>query len=177
MPGEPPHVAELERLLGERGERLLRTAILLTGSRESGEDLLQAGLERLFRNWRRIQGDPEGYLRRTLAHLATDGWRRHGRWRVKSGQLRAAETGYLPDGTAGVDDRDQLVRLLIQLPARQRAAIVLRYWEELNEAEAAQAMGCSVGTVKSATSRGLQRLRDLSGAGPAPQDAPTGRQS
>jgi DNA-directed RNA polymerase specialized sigma24 family protein len=92
MPGEPPHVSEVESFLAERGQHLLRTAIVLAGSPDAGEDLLQAGLERMFRNWRRISGDPEGYLRRTLAHLAADGWRRRGRW------------------------RDQLVRLLAQLP-------------------------------------------------------------
>jgi RNA polymerase sigma-70 factor (sigma-E family) len=169
MPGEPPHVGEVESFLAERGERLLRTAIVLAGSRDAGEDLLQTALERLFRNWRKIHGDPEGYLRRTLAHLAVDRWRRRGRWRGSLGLLQAASAGYLPDGTGNVDLRDQLVRLLVQLPPRQRAAIVLRYWEDLTEAEAAEAMGCSVGTVKSATSRGLTRLRELNGIDYAPQ--------
>jgi RNA polymerase sigma-70 factor (sigma-E family) len=163
MPVDRPDVAELESFLAERGERLLRTAILLSGSPEAGEDLLQAALERLLRRWRTIHGDPEGYLRRTLAHLAADGWRRHATWRGKLRLLRAAGTGYLPDATGDVDLRDQLVRLLTQLPPRQRTAIVLRYWEELSEAETASVMGCSVGTVKSATSRGLNRLRELSG--------------
>jgi RNA polymerase sigma-70 factor (sigma-E family) len=173
MPGEPPHVAEVESFLAERGEHLLRTAIVLAGSRDAGEDLLQAGLERLFKNWRRISGDPEGYLRRTLAHLAADGWRRRGRWLGSLRRLRGGEDGYLPDGTTHVDLRDQLVRLLVQLPPRQRTAVVLRYWEELSEAETAEVMGCSAGNVKSATSRGLRRLRELSGADYAPQ----GRQS
>jgi len=69
MPRQPPHVAEMEAFLAERGERLLRTAIALAGSREAGEDLLQTTLERLFGHWRQVHGDPEGYLRRTLAHL------------------------------------------------------------------------------------------------------------
>jgi RNA polymerase sigma-70 factor (sigma-E family) len=162
MHREPPRLAELERFLAERGERLLRTAMLLTGSKESGEDLLQAALERLFRNWSKIHGDPEGYLRRTLTHLATDNWRRNGKWRARRGLLYATETGHLPDSTIHIDQRDQLVRLLRQLPTRQRAAIVLRYWEQLTEAEAAEVMNCSIGTVKSATSRGMQRLRELS---------------
>jgi RNA polymerase sigma factor (sigma-70 family) len=63
-----------------------------------------------------------------------------------------------------VDRRDELMRLLLQLPPRQRAVIVLRYWEELSEAEAAGVLGCSVGTVKAAASPGLRRLRELSGA-------------
>lgn len=173
MPGEPPHVAEVENFLAERGQRLLRTAIVLAGSRDAGEDLLQAALERLFRNWRKIRGDPEGYLRRTLAHLATDGWRRRGRWRSNLGLLRAADTGYQPDDTSNVDLRDQLVRILVQLPTRQRTAVVLRYWEELSEAETAEVMGCSVGAVKSATSRGLHRLRELSEIDYASQERQT----
>jgi Sigma-70 region 2 len=66
----------LERFVAERGDRLLRTAALLAGSRADGEDLLQSALERLLRNWRRIDGDPESYVRRTLYNLAADGWRR-----------------------------------------------------------------------------------------------------
>lgn len=163
MRGEPPPVAELEGLLAARGERLLRTATLLAGSREGGEDLLQTALERVFRNWGSVAGDPEPYLRRTLAHLATDGWRRHRRLTLRLGLLRASASAHEADATVHVDQRDQLVRLLMLLPARQRAAIVLRYWEELTEAEAAEALGCSAGTVKAATSRGLRRLRELSG--------------
>jgi len=162
MDGEQP-VAVLEELLAAKGEHLLRTAVLLAGSHDEGEDLLQAALERVFRRWRTIRGDPEGYLRRTLYHLAADGWRRKGAWRARMSLLRPLET--LPDGTDAVDRRDHLVRLLRELPPRQRTAIVLRYWEELTEAEAAQAMGCSPGTVKSAASRGMRRLRELSGLG------------
>ena len=76
-----PRQADLERLLDERGGQLMRAAIALTGSRDAGEDLLQAGLERLVRNWRRVESDPEGYLRRTLYNLAADGWRQRGRRR------------------------------------------------------------------------------------------------
>ncbi len=66
----------LERFVAERGDRLLRTAALLTGSRADGEDLLQSALERLLRHWRRINRDPENYVRRTLYNLAADRWRR-----------------------------------------------------------------------------------------------------
>ena len=153
-------VAILEELLTAKGEHLLRTAVLLAGSRADGEDLLQAALERLFRRWRTIRGDPEGYLRQTLYHLAADGWRRNGAWRSRLGLL--GHPASVPDGTDAVDQRDQIIRLLRALPPRQRTAIVLRYWEELSEAEAARAMGCSVGTVKAACSRGLRKLRELS---------------
>jgi RNA polymerase sigma-70 factor (sigma-E family) len=161
--------ASLERVLDERGTRLMRTAVALTGSRADGEDLLQAALERLLRNWRRVESDPEAYLWRTLYHLAADGWRRRGRWRTRVAEFRSqalAETG--GDDVALVDLRDELVRLLHQLPPRQRAVIVLRYWEQRTEAETAALLGCSEGTVKSAAARGLRRLRELAGMGQQP---------
>ena len=70
--GRDPDGVGLEQLLGERGQDLMRAAVALTGSRADGEDLLQAALERLLRNWRRVDTDPEGYLRRTLYNLAAD---------------------------------------------------------------------------------------------------------
>jgi RNA polymerase sigma-70 factor (sigma-E family) len=154
--------AELERFLAERADHLLRTAVLLTGSREAGEDLLQTAVERLLRRWRRFDGDPERYLRRTLCNLAIDGQRRAGRWRQKERLLRAASR-QARDTTGEVDLRDALVRLLLQLPVRQRAVLVLRYWEQLTDAETAAVLGCAEGTVKSAGSRGLTRMRELVG--------------
>ena len=153
-------VAELERFLAERADRLMRTAVLLTGSREAGQDLLQTALERLLRHWRGFDGDPEGYLRRTLYNLAADGFRRQGRLQRKLLLLRAAAPPPA-DPIAEVDLRDALVRLLLQLPPRQRAVLVLRYWEQLTEAETAAVLGWPEGTVKSAASRGLRRLREL----------------
>ena len=153
-------VGELERFLAERADRLMRTAVLLTGSREAGQDLLQTALERLLRHWRGFDGDPEGYLRRTLYNLAADGFRRQGRLQRKLLLLRAAAPPPA-DPIAEVDLRDALVRLLIQLPPRQRAVLVLRYWEQLTEAETAAVLGWPEGTVKSAASRGLRRLREL----------------
>ena len=108
--------AELERFIAERADHLLRTAVLLAGSKEAGEDLLQTAVERLLRRWRRFDGDPEGYLRRTLCNLAIDGRRRAGRWRQKERLLR---TGLRqpPDPAGEVDLRDALVR---PDPARSR---------------------------------------------------------
>ena len=161
-----PDGGAVERLLAERGDQLMRAAIALTGSRQDGEDLLQAALERVLRNRRRVDSDLDGYLRRTLYNLAADGWRRRGRWRDKVPLLRtdgcatgAGTTG--ADATAAVDMRDALLGLLLELPPRQRAVIVLRYWEQLSEAETAGVLGCSAGSVKSAASRGLRRLREL----------------
>jgi RNA polymerase sigma-70 factor (sigma-E family) len=165
-----PAVTGLESFLARRGEPLLRTAMLLTGSKEAGEDLLQAGLERLLRHWHRIEGDPEGYLRRTLYNLAADGWRQQRAWRGRLRLLQSGTATSVADGTAAVDTRDALIRLLTQLPPRQRAVIVARYWEQLSEAETAEILGCSVGSVKASASRGLRRLRELSGTAPGAEN-------
>ena len=178
MGREPEGDQAVERLLGERGQHLMRAAVALTGSRTEGEDLLQAALERLLQNWSRVDTDPEGYLRRTLYNLAADGWRRRGRWRGRlaefRSQARAERTG--SDDVAVVDLRDTLVRLLRLLPPRQRAVVVLRYWEQRTEAETAELLGCTEGTVKSAAARGLRRLRELAGpetdGTPAPKRTP-----
>src|SRR4029453_17118115 len=148
----------LDALVAERGSALLGTAVLLAGSRVAGEDLLQAALERLVRHWGRVRGDKEGYLRRTLYHLAVDQWRSR---RRRPEVLAEVEPPGQPDGTDAVHLRDALVQALATLPPRQRAVLVLRYWEQLSEVEAAEVLGCSVGTVKSTASRGLARLREL----------------
>ena len=148
----------LDTLVAERGNALLATAVLLTGSRAAGEDLLQAALERLMRSWNRVREDRERYLRRTMYHLAVDQWRRHKR---RPEVFLEHEPAGQPDATDALDTRDALSRALAQLSPRQRAVLVLRYWEQLSEAETAEALGCSVGTVKSTASRGLSRLREL----------------
>jgi RNA polymerase sigma-70 factor (sigma-E family) len=171
-----PAGGELERLLAERGNWLMAIAFALTGEHADAEDLLQAALERLLRHRRGLATSTEAYLRRTLYNLAADGWRRRGVWRRKIPVLRAEylRTGaeMAPDDTAMVDLRDELVRLLMQLPPYQRAVILLRYWEQLTAAETAVVLGCSEGAVKSAASKGLHRLRDLAGGGPDRAGAP-----
>ena len=147
----------LAALVAERGNALLATAVLLTGSRAAGEDLVQASLERLMRSWNRVREGHEGYLRRTMYNLAVDDWRRR---RRRPEVFTTVDAGR-PDDTDAVALRQALVAALAQLPPRQRAVLVLRYWEQLSEAEAAEVLGCSVGTVKSTASRGLARLREL----------------
>jgi RNA polymerase sigma-70 factor (sigma-E family) len=170
-------VADLESFLAERGEPLLRTAVLLAGNKEAGEDLLQAALERLLKHWRSVQGSPEGYLRQTLYNLAADGWRRESVWRRQFRLLRHGTDPVVADPAVTVDLRDALVRLLMQLPPRQRAVIVARYWEELSEAETAAVLGCSVGTVKSQTWRALRRLRELLEPGRSSHSEPAGKKN
>lgn len=148
-------------LIAQRGQALLSAAVLLGGSRAAGEDLLQSALERVVRSWRRIDGNLEAYLRRTLYNLAVDGWRHRGR---NPEVLAAAEPPAVPDGTHIIDLRGALVDALGLLAPRQRAVLVLRYWEERSEAETAALLECSVGTVKSTASRALQKLRDITAA-------------
>jgi RNA polymerase sigma-70 factor (sigma-E family) len=156
-----PGAEELEAFVAERGRALLGLAVMLTASRYGGEDLLQEALVRLLQHWSRIDGDPEGYLRRTMYHLAVDRGRRDQAWRQRLRWLQSAERGSAGDAMAEVDLRDSLLRLLAQLPPRQRAVLVLRFFEQMSEAETARLLGCSAGTVKSAGSRGLARLRQL----------------
>ena len=136
--------------------RLLRTAVLLTGDRAAGEDLVQEMYERVYIRWRRIHTAPEAYARRTLATLSANRWRSKGR---KPEVALADHDQATPDGAEGLAVREQLLAALQELPPRQRAVIVLRYYEDLTEAQTADALGCSLGTVKSQASRALDRLR------------------
>jgi RNA polymerase sigma-70 factor (sigma-E family) len=150
-----------EDFVHARSSPLLRTALLLTGQNKAeAEDLLQLALERAYRHWPRIcRSEPERYVRKILANASADRWRRLARRAEQP--LPAAEHGPLvPDHTAQVADRDYLLRALAALPPRQRAVLVLRYFNDLSEAETAQMLGCSLGTVKSHAARALARLRD-----------------
>ena len=141
-----------------RSTALLRTAYLLTGDRRDAEDLLQTALERTSRHWSSIYRSPDAYVRRVMANAVTSRWRRKGAAELPLFDDQVPSPG---DAIAAIAVRDALVRGLLALPARQRAVLVLRYFDELSEAETAAAMQCSVGTVKSQASRGLARLREL----------------
>jgi len=114
----------------------------------------------MYVRWSRIEGSPEAYARRALAHAAISRWRlRRRRPEVLLCGLDRADAAP-GDELAAVDLRDVLVRALLTLPPRQRAVLVLRYFDDLPEAEVAEALGCSLGTVKSQASRALARLRE-----------------
>ena len=145
-----------DEFVATRSPALLRTAYLLTGDHGLAEDLLQTALAKCWFAWGRIDGPPEPYVRRVLATTYATWWRR--KWRGER------PTGELPDrgdppATAPVDDRDALWRALGALPRRQRAVVVLRYYEDLSEAETAAALGISTGTVKSQAAKALAALR------------------
>jgi RNA polymerase sigma-70 factor (sigma-E family) len=146
----------LAAFLDARGDALLRTAVLLAPGREAGEDLLQEALERLLRKWHKVDGNPEGYLRRIMYNRAVDGFRRQAR---RPEVLGLPATAAVADHASQLDLRLVLMTSLELLTPRQRAAVVARYWEQLSEAETAAALGCSVSAVKAAAARGLQALR------------------
>ena len=158
-----------------RSPALLRTAYLLTGHRGDAEDLLQTALAKTYLAWDRIRDRDalDGYVRRVMVNTQTSWWRRR--------KLDEHPTDVLPEGRTqrdATDDvalHDALWTALAGLPKRQRAMVVLRYYEDLSEAETADVLGVSVGTVKSTTSRALMKLRESSGLRDDPRTAlPTG---
>ncbi|WP_034593781.1 SigE family RNA polymerase sigma factor [Hamadaea tsunoensis] len=145
----------------------LRLARLLTGDRHLAEELLQDSLVSLYTHWRRVSatGDPSAYLRRTLVNGNVSGWRRRRRERLVDAVPDYAVPDSAVAGQAGPGDSafpdPELRAALLALPWHQRAVVVLRHCEDLSEKAVADALGCSVGTVKSQHARALARLRQL----------------
>lgn len=155
----PDRDADFTAYLQARQPALLRTAYLLTGDRHQAEDVLQTALAKLYLAWDRVREKEslDGYVRRILVNETTSLWRRS--WRrheVASPSLPEAEVHPAYDDGTG----SALWELVQELPARARAVLVLRYYEQLSEAETAETLGISVGTVKSQTSRALAALRE-----------------
>jgi RNA polymerase sigma-70 factor (sigma-E family) len=140
-----------------RWPALYRTAYLLTGERGEAEDLLQTALANTYLAWSRIRdrGATEAYVRRAMVNAAPRGWRRRDRTVLTDEPPARAHDGGL-DGHA---ERAQVWAAVCELPPRMRATLVLRYYEDLSEAEVAAALDCSVGSVKSQTHHALKRLR------------------
>jgi RNA polymerase sigma-70 factor (sigma-E family) len=150
---------EFETFVTTRWGRLVGFAFLLTGDRGEAEDLVQTALATCYRHWPRVVsgGREDAYVRAAVlnAHISSTRRRR----------LREIVTFELPeraqrDDVGASDDRDLLRRALRRLPARTRAAVVLRHYSQLSEAEAAAVMSCSVGNVKRLTFQGLRQLRE-----------------
>lgn len=150
--------AGFEEFVAARSDDLLRTAVLLTRDRGHAEDLLQTALVKAYRRWNKISSaDPYPYVRRILVTSAAS-WRRL-RTTQEIVSLPARDVPG-PDANDGFADREQMADALATLPPRMRAVLVLRYAEDLSEADSADLLGCSVSTVKSQTQRGLARLRE-----------------
>lgn len=139
-----------------RGPALSRSAYLLTGDHQLAEDLLQAALTRCVTHWARIaDGNPEAYVRRAMINERTSWWRK----RHYTVEVPIRDDRAVADASDDVVRRMTVLAALSELPARQRAVIVLRYYEDRTEAETAQLLGCSIGTVKSQASAALAKLR------------------
>jgi RNA polymerase sigma-70 factor (sigma-E family) len=145
---------DFEDFVAARQQALLRTAYLLTGHRQDAEDLVQTSLIKAVPHWGRISGDPEAYVRRVLVRENVSRWRAR-RWREVSVEV-PLDRGHDDEDVAG---RLALRAALDRLAPRQRAVVVLRYFEDLSESQTADILGVSVGTVKSQTRDALARLR------------------
>ena len=145
--------------VAERGTALLRFATLITGDRGIAEDLLQSTLESVYRRWvrRGPPDDVDSYVHTALVNGARRRWRRRGRFTEHLVDQPPEEATDPPLGDVVV--RQQLLAALRRLPSRQRVVLALRYFEDRSEADVARLLGCSVGSVKAHTHRGLTRLR------------------
>ena len=155
-----PRDEEFAAYMQARQPSLLRTAYLLTGNRHDAEDLVQSAFAKLYLSWDKVRdhGSIDGYVRRILINENNSLWRRG--WKK-----REYATGDLPDDDHVTDEYDEGQRAAVwavvqTLPRKARAVVVLRYYEQLSEAETADALGISVGTVKSQASRALATLRE-----------------
>ena len=147
---------EFAAFVKARGAHLVRVATLLTGDAALGEDLAQDVLARAMVSWQRISagGNVEAYLRRSLVNARTSWWRRRHRPAVP-----VTDPGL--DLADSIATRDVILRALAQLPPRQRAAIVLRYYEDLPDAQIADVLGCSTATVRAHCHKAIPTLRHL----------------
>ncbi|MEV0645440.1 SigE family RNA polymerase sigma factor [Phytomonospora sp. NPDC050363] len=155
----PEHEREFRDFVAHRSDSLLHVAYLLTGDVHLAQDLLQTALMTCARRWHRIRDreQPTAYVRKAMYRHQINWWRRRGR-RPESVTDRPPETPG-DDHAARTADRAGVVTALRRLPPRQRAVVVLRYYEDLPEAEVARLLGVSLGTVRSQASKGLAKLR------------------
>ena len=149
---------DFERFVAERGPRLLRVAWLLTGDAHLAEDLLQTALAKVWPRWHHIAaGNPEAYVRKALVNTYASWRRRH--WSGEIPQDDLPEISSTVDAFASVDLEHSLAAAIRDLPPRQRAVIVLRYFEDLSVDDTARVLHCRPGTVKSQAVKALRTLR------------------
>jgi len=147
---------EFEVFVAASWPRLLHTATLLTRHEPEAEDLVQTVLMRVYASWPKLRlDDPQAYTRRALVNAYVDGWRRRRPLTTELGEMPCPQ----PDPDQIVDDRDEVLRLLVTLSPRERAIVVMRYYLDASEADVAHALSLSAGTVKSTASRALAKLR------------------
>lgn len=144
----------------ERRPALVRFALALAGNPADAEDLVQNALTRTALRWRSVRNrdNPDAYVKQAIVRQHINHWRRWGSRELPTGTLPER-----PDPPVDVETRTAVWDALSALPPRQRAVIVLRYYEDLSEAQIAQALGCSQGTVKSQASKAMRHLRAATG--------------
>ncbi len=164
MGTNPAAEQQFREFVTARHAALLRTAYLLVGNWASAEDLLQTALAKTYLAWDRIEHNHavEAYTRRVLVNTATSWWRR--RWHGERATAVLPDQQWF-DGTDAHLERHVLWQHVTALPRRQRAILVLRFYEDLTEAATAETLGITVGTVKSQTARALATLRVRMGSG------------
>ena len=142
----------------ERSRALLRTAYLLTGNRADAEDLVQSALAKTYLAWDRIEDRAalDGYVRRAMVNTHISWWRRR---RVEEYPTDEVPDQAVADHAVSSDIQEALRRAVDRLPQRMRAAVTLRFYEDMTEAEIAEVLGISLGTVKSTVSRAVAKLR------------------
>jgi len=150
--------AEFRAFVEANGATLLHAARLLTGDHHRGEDLVQTTLTRLYLKWDRIDA-PLAYARKAMVTAHIDSTRRRWWGERPSEVLPEPASSFESDEASVTDMRDQLRRLLAELSPRERSVVVLRYYCDMSEQDAAETLGIPVGTVKSTCSRALARLR------------------
>ncbi|MEX2458213.1 MAG: SigE family RNA polymerase sigma factor [Actinomycetota bacterium] len=157
---EPARAQRLDELYVRHHPWAVGLAFLLTGDRDEAADLAQEAFVRLAGRFQHLRNpDAFGaYLRRTIVNLHASSLRRRRLERLDAARraARPAESAVQPD----VAVRQDVWRALLELPPRQRAALVLRYYEDMSERDAAEALGCSLAALKSTTARAMQSLRD-----------------
>lgn len=157
---EPSRAEDFRVFARDHWAPLLRTAILLSGDRQLGEDLLQEALMRTYVAWERIEpGAVVAYTRLVMANACTDRWRRQRLNVVLMDEAKLSNQGSIDQHQIAFEDHEEIVERLATLNQRERTIIVLRYLWDLPEREVADQLGVSVGTVKSTASRALARLR------------------
>jgi RNA polymerase sigma-70 factor (sigma-E family) len=154
-------MADFDNFVAAHVDDLLRTAYLIVWDEGEAEDLVQECLLKVARRWPRVRRmeQPQAYARRILVNLALDGARRRAQ-RRRELEAGDATSLWAVDPLQALETRAELLQALAQLHERQRAVLVLRYFNDLTEAQVADVLGCSPGTVKSSASRGLARLRE-----------------
>jgi RNA polymerase sigma-70 factor (sigma-E family) len=159
-PGAPPTIddRDFREYVRARSRALLRTAYLLTGNRADAEDLVQSALAKTYLAWDRIEDRAalDGYVRRAMVNTHISSWRRR---RVEEFPTDEIPDQAVADHSAGSDMQESLRRAIGRLPQRMRDAVMLRYYEDMTEAEVAEVLGISLGTVKSTVSRAVAKLR------------------